>query len=138
VNVYQFIEAEQAQQRNVANACALQQVSRSAYYDWSAHSPSPRQRAGDALAERITAIHETSRGTYGWPRVQRVLRRDGVAVSGKRVARIMRQHAVAGRCRQRCATTTISDPDAAGVDLVKRVFGPGTVEADRVYVGDVT
>jgi len=45
---------------------------------------------------------------------------------------------VAGRCRQRCATTTISDPDAAGVDLVKRVFGPGTVEADRVYVGDVT
>jgi len=89
VNVYPFIEAEQAQQRNVAKACALLQVSRSAYYDWSAHSPSPRQRAGDALAERITAIHETSRGTYGWPRVQRVLRRDGVAVSGKRVARIM-------------------------------------------------
>ncbi len=138
MNVYPFIEAEQAGQRNVAKACALLQVSRSAYYDWSSHGPSPRQRADDALAERIKAIHETSRGTYGWPRVQRVLRRDGVAVSGKRVARIMRQHAVVGRCRRRFTTTTISDPHAAAVDLVKRVFGPGTVEVDRVYVGDIT
>ncbi len=29
------------------------------------------------------------------------------------------------------------DPDPAAVDLVKRVFGPGT-ELDRVYVGDIT
>jgi hypothetical protein len=42
VNVYPFIEAEQARQRNVAKACALLKVSRSAYYDWSAHLPSAR------------------------------------------------------------------------------------------------
>jgi len=60
VNVYPFIGAEQAQQRNVAKVCALLKVSRSAYYDWSTHSPSARRRADDALAERITAIHETS------------------------------------------------------------------------------
>jgi transposase InsO family protein len=30
-------------------------------------------------------------------------------------------------------------PDAqAAVDLIKRAFGPGTVECDRVYVGDIT
>jgi len=138
VNVYPFIEAEQARQRNVAKACALLKVSRSAYYDWSAHLPSARQRADDALAERVTAIHETSRGTYGWPRVHRALHRDGVAVSGKRVARIMRQHSLIGRCRRRWTTTTVSDPDAAAVDLVKRAFGPGTVDVDRVYVGDIT
>ena len=35
--------------------------------------------------------------------------------------------------------TTIADPDAqAAVDLIKRAFGPGTVEVDRVYVGDIT
>lgn len=90
------------------------------------------------LAERIKAIHTASRGTYGWPRVHPGLRRDGVAVSGKRVARIMREHAVVGRCRRRFTTTTVSDPHAAAVDLVKRVFGPGTVEVDRVYVGDIT
>lgn len=66
---------------------ALLKVSRSAYYDWSAHLPTPRRHADDALAERIQAIHKTSRGTYGWPRVHQALRRDGVAVSGKWVAR---------------------------------------------------
>jgi len=137
VNVYPFIEAEKAQQRNVARACALLEVSRSAYYDWSSHSPSARQRADDLLAERIKAIHAASRGTYGWPRVQRALRRDGVAVSGKRVARIMRQHAMVGRCRRRFITTTVSDPAVTAADLVKRRFGPGTVDVDRVYVGVV-
>lgn len=138
MSVYPFIEAEKARQRNVAKACALLEVSRSAYYDWSIHRPSARQRADDVLAERIKAIHTASRGTYGWPRVHCALRRDGVAVSGKRVARIMREHAVVGRCRRRFTTTTVSDPHAAAVDLVKRVFGPGTVEVDRVYVGDIT
>lgn len=138
MSVYPFIEAEQAQQRNVAKACVLLKVSRSAFYDWSKHIPPARALADDALAERIKAIHKASRGTYGWPRVHRVLRREGVAVSGKRVARIMRQHAVVGRCRRRFVTTTISDPHADAVDLVKRVFGPGTVELDRVYVGDIT
>ncbi len=90
MSVYPFIEAEQARQRNVAKACALLKVSRSAYYHWSTRPLSARQRADDALAERVTAIHETYRGTYGWPRVHRALRREGVAVSGKRVARIMR------------------------------------------------
>ena len=44
-----------------------------------------------------------------------------------------------GRCKRRWKKTTIADPDAeAAVDLLKRVFGPGTVEFDRVYVGDIT
>jgi hypothetical protein len=32
VNVYPFIEAEKAQQRNVKRACVLLEVSRAAYY----------------------------------------------------------------------------------------------------------
>ena len=43
-----------------------------------------------------------------------------------------------GRCRRRWIKTTISDPDVVAVDLLKRSFGPGTVELDRVYVGDIT
>ena len=43
-----------------------------------------------------------------------------------------------GRCRRRWIKTTISDPDVVAVDLLKRTFGPGTVELDRVYVGDIT
>ncbi len=56
-----------------------------AFYDWHAHRPSPRQLADDALGERIGAIYDQSRGTYGWPMVHRALRREGVCVSRKRL-----------------------------------------------------
>jgi transposase InsO family protein len=138
VSVFPFIEAEKAEQGNVAKACELLEVSRSAFYDWHQHLPSRRDVADAELTERIEAIYDDSKGTYGWPRVHRQLRRDGVHVSRKRVARLMRRRGLVGRCRRRWTKTTISDPEVAAVDLVKRAFGPGTVELDRVYVGDIT
>jgi transposase InsO family protein len=138
VNVYPFIEAERSKQGNVAKACDLLQVSRSAFYEWRQQRPCSRQLADDELGDKIQAIYDASRGTYGWPRVHRQLRHDGIHVSRKRVARIMRAKNLIGRCRRRWTKTTIADPDTTAVDLVKRVFGPGTVELDRVYVGDIT
>jgi transposase InsO family protein len=138
VSVFAFIEAEKAEQRNVTKACALLEVSRSAFYDWHQHRPSARQLADDELGQRIQGIYDDSRGTYGWPRVHGQLRRDGVHVSRKRVARIMHQRGLIGRCRRRWTKTTVSDPEVVVVDLLKRAFGPGTVEVDRVYVGDIT
>ncbi len=133
-----FVEAEKAERRNVAKACELLEVSRSAFYDWHQHRPSARRLADDALGERIQAIYDDSRGTYGWPRVHKALRREGVCASRKRVARIMRRRGLVGRCRRRWTKTTISDPETVAVDLLKRVFGPETVEVDRVYVSDIT
>jgi transposase InsO family protein len=138
VSAFPFIEAEKAERRNVVKACELLEVSRSAFYAWHQHLPSPGQLADDELGGRIEEIYERSRGTYGWPRVHAQLRREGVHVSRKRVARIMRQRGLVGRCRRRFTKTTISDPQADAVDLLKRVFGAGTVEVDRVYVGDIT
>lgn len=138
MNVFPFIEAEKAEQHNVAKACELLEVSRSAFYEWHQHRPSARQVADEQLGERIQAIFDDSRGTYGWPRVHKELRRQGVHVSRKRVARIMRQKGLVGRCRRRWTKTTISDPETVAVDLLKRVFGPETVELDRVYVSDIT
>jgi len=137
VNVFPFIEAEKAERRNVVKACELLAVSRSAFYEWHKHVPSARQLADEALGERIRAIHEASRGIYGWPRVHRALRDDGVHVGREHVARIMRDNGLVGRCRRRWIKTTISDPDVVAVDLLKRSFRPGT-ELDRVYVGDIT
>jgi hypothetical protein len=138
VNRYRFIEAEKAEQGNVAKACDLLEVSRSAFYDWHHHRPSARQLADIDLGERIGRIFDESGQSYGWPRVHRQLRRQGVQVGRARVARIMRQRGLVGRCRRPKTRTTFSDPEAQAVDLIKRAFGPGTVEVDRVYVGDIT
>ena len=138
MSVFPFIEAEKLQRRNVVKACELLEVSRSAFYSWHQHLPSARQVADDELGELIESIYDESRGTYGWPRVHEQLRHDGVHAGGKRVARIMRQRGLIGRCRRRWTRTTISDPETRAVDLLQRAFGPGTVELDRVYVGDIT
>src|SRR6266542_4027544 len=88
---------------------------------------------------RITEIHQTSRGTYGAPRVHAALRRDGVATSTKREARLMGEQGLAGRRKRRFKRTTIADPDlAAAVDLIKRAFGPGTTLIDRAWCSDIT
>jgi hypothetical protein len=44
VNVYPFIEAEQAGKHNVMRACELLEVSRSAYYQHERGEQSQRQR----------------------------------------------------------------------------------------------
>jgi transposase len=49
VSVFPFIEVEQAEQRNVTKTCALLVVSRSAFYQWHQHRPSPRALADDEL-----------------------------------------------------------------------------------------
>lgn len=138
MNRYRFVEAEKVKGANVVKACELLEVSRSAFYDWHQHRPSTRQLADEQLAGRIQAVFDDSGGTYGWPRVHRALRRQGVHVGRARVARIMRQNGLIGRCRHPKTRTTISDPEAKAADLIKRRFGPGTVELDRVYVGDIT
>jgi transposase InsO family protein len=139
MTVWPLIEAEQAGQHNVSRACVLLEVSRSAYYDWSKHVPSAREVADAELGDRLVALHAESKGTYGAPRLHAGVRRDGVRCSRKRVARIMRQRGLAGRCRKRWRTTTIADPnaDSKAVDLIRRHFGP-TVELDRRWVGDIT
>ncbi len=140
MSVYPFIEAEKAAACNVARACALMAVSRSAFYLWSRHEPGPRARADEALEPRIAEIHARSRGTYGAPRVTAALARDGRRVGRKRVARLMARRHLAGRARGRFVRTTIPDPAAApvAVDHLKRSFAPGSCALDHVYVGDIT
>ena len=140
VNVFPFIEAEKVEQRNVAKACELLEVSRSAFYEWSKHLPSARELADDELGERIEQIHDWVSGHLRvaagaspscaatgctWP------------ASGWRGSCANAVWSAAAGAGGRRPRSPILTTDAA-VDLLKRAFGPGTVELDRVYVGDIT
>jgi transposase InsO family protein len=140
MNIYPFIAAEKAAARHVATACALLEVSTSAYYRWSQHIPSARERADRVLADRIERIHRESRGTYGSPRVHRALRRDGIRCGRRRVARLMASRALVGRCKRRWQRTTVADPTARGLapDRLGRAFRPASFALNRVWVGDVS
>jgi putative transposase len=117
--------------------CRCLHVSRSGFYAWQRRPPSQRALENDRLLVRIREAHEQSRGTYGSPRVHAVLRSQGHSAGRHRVARLMRQAALAARQKLRFVRTTDSrhnDPVAA--NILERRF---TVEApNTAWAGDIT
>ncbi len=114
-------------------------ISPSTFGDWRrrASVPSRRELRDAQLLERIRAIHADSGGVYGSPRIHAVLKREGEAVSRKRVERLMRQNAIAGIAPARKPRTTVPNPaDPRPGDLVYRNF---TASApNRLWVTDLT
>jgi len=120
--------------------CRVLQVSPSGYYEWLDRSPSRRSIDDAVLVERIRKVHAESDGTYGRPRVRAELIDQGVRVSSKRVARLMRSNAIRGVSRRRAfiVTTRRDERQRPAPDLVKREFiadGPNQLwVADMTYV----
>ena len=117
--------------------CRVLDVSTSGYYAWLKRQSSQRSREDTILTDRIRWIHLRSRGTYGSPRIHAELRDEGVHVSRKRVARLMRAAGLQGVSRRKSTRTTIRQPGAQRApDLVNRDFdvaGP-----NRLWVADIT
>jgi transposase InsO family protein len=101
----------------VQRLCRVLRVSRSGYYRWiaGADARAVRQAADDALAAEIRGIHTESGETYGVLRVHADLQGSGHHVNRKRVARLMREHGVAGRHLRRKKRTTVPDLVAPAV-----------------------
>ena len=115
-------------------------VTRQGYYQWRRRRPSEHARRDAELVGMVREVWESSRRTYGSPRVFAQLSRDGVSTSEKRVARIMRERGWAGVSR-RCAKSPDGREKRVGrkdgaPDLVRRHFdadGP-----DQAWFADIT
>ncbi len=131
-----FIHAEKAH-FPVAALCRVLEVSRQGYYAYAQRPPSRRSRDDAALQERVAAVHEESRSTYGSPRVLRELRRDGLRVGKRRVERAMRSLGLAARQRRRFRTTTAANPKhAVEPNVLARDFT--ATRPDERWVTDIT
>ena len=90
--------------------CKVLKVSRSGYYAWRRRVPSAREMADEELLAEIKKIFAASKQTYGSPRVHIELQADGIRVSRKRVARLMRENGLkVARKRKKKVVTTDSD-----------------------------
>ena len=117
--------------------CRLLGVSTSGYYGWRVRSPSRRAQQNKELSRRIAAIHAESRQTYGARRVWAELRAQGVTVTRRRVARLMRALGLQGVTRRKRRCTTRRDAQAAvAPDRVQRRFAAS--EPNRLWVADIT
>ena len=121
----------------VKTLCRVVEVSRSGYYAWELRKPSLHAASDLELSWRVRTVHAKARQVYGSPRVQRQLAREGVRVSRKRVARLMRLNGLYGRKKRRHKATTDSNhQDPIAPNLLNRNFVSG--EPGRVMVGDTT
>jgi transposase InsO family protein len=75
----------------VTRLCRLLAVTRAGFYACRRRPVSVRRRQDRDLLEDVRAIFERSGGMYGTPRIQRALQTRGRRVSGRRVARLMRE-----------------------------------------------
>jgi putative transposase len=118
--------------------CRVLKVAASGYYDWSDRPPSKRAIEDAVLVERIRTIHGDSDATYGMPRVRAELMDQGVKISGKRVARLMRSNAIRGVSRRRgfVVTTQRDQRQRPAPDLVKREFTADS--PNQLWVADMT
>ena len=117
--------------------CRRLKVSTSGFYAWRKRSVSRRAAEDTRLAVHVRAIHAASRKTYGSPRIQRELARQGVCTSRKRVMKLMRTDGLMGLRKRRFKKTTDSrHGHGVGQNLLNRNFA--TDAPNRAWVGDIT
>jgi putative transposase len=95
----------------VATLCRILGISTSGYYAWLNRPPSARAQSDARLSERIRALHQRSRSSYGVPRILEDLQEEGERVNHKRVAPLMRSAGLVGISRRNGFKTTVRDQD---------------------------
>ncbi len=100
-----------------------------------------KQQAEARVCVQIRAAYRTGRGYYGSPRVYDELRDQGIRVSRKRVAYLMRDEGLVGRSRgpRRVPTTESRHRYPAAPNLLERRFDPQELGGlNRFWCGDIT
>lgn len=116
--------------------CRIYSVTRAGYYAWRLRRPSARSRQSLRLLKHIQRAHTRSGGTYGSPRIQRVLCSRGIRVGKNRVARLMRKHQI----RARAAKIYRPNPGMHRFfeHVPKQRLKALSVKPNAVWVGNIT
>jgi putative transposase len=97
-----------------------------------------RHLSDEALLVHIRAAYAENHGAYGWPRIWRQLRAQGIRVGKQRVQRLMQEHGIQarGKRRFRVMTTDSRHDLPIAPNLLDRNF---TVAApNTAWSGDIT
>ena len=121
--------------------CRVLLVSVSGYHEHLARRVAIAQRrhlSDEALLVHLSAVYAENRGAYGWPRIWRQLRAQGIRVGKLRVQRLMQKHGIQarGKRRFRVATTDSRHKLPVAPNVLDRKFM--VAAPNQAWVGDVT
>ncbi|GIT82218.1 putative transposase for insertion sequence element IS986/IS6110 [Leifsonia sp. LS1] len=123
-----FIEEQRVKGRAVGSVCTVLRsqgvrVAARTYRAWKHAGASARDHADAVVIDALLATAGTPESMYGRRKMTALLRRRGLAVSARRVDRLMRELGMRGRTRGRGVRTTIPDKNATRApDLLDRDF----------------
>ncbi len=117
--------------------CRVLEISHGGYYRWLSAPTSSRERQNNSLIRDIEQIHDSSRKTYGSPRIHAQLNAMGKPCGRGRIERLMRKFGIRSKLKKRFRKTTDSDHSARiSANLVQRKFN--VAQPNATWVSDVT
>jgi len=117
--------------------CKVLKVSSSSYYHWVKNPISKKQKRDDFLLFKIKTTHIKSKETYGSPGITKELNMEGINVSQKTVARIMKNNNIKSRVKRKYKITTDSNHKyPISPNLLRQCFL--TSRTNQVWVSDIT
>jgi putative transposase len=117
--------------------CRNLDVSKAGYYAWRRREETDRSRRDAELLAQIRRVYIDNRRLYGRPRIHKELRKDGIRVSGKRLARLMQINGIKGKKRSYSKSSSTSPGTiAAAPNVLNRQFK--VPEPNRSWVSDIT
>jgi len=114
------------------------EVTRSGYYQWRGKVAGPRAQANQRLLEQIHQAFEQSRQTYGSPRVTRQLRRQQIACSENRVAKLMRRHNIRAKSKSPFRPRTTDSQHLYGAAPNRLACTDELTRVNQTWVADIT
>lgn len=133
---YAWIEKHR-DQYTVSQLCRVLGVSRSGYCQWRVRAPSKRAMANQALDAKVAAVHQSSRRSYGRPRIVQSLRQQGEIVSAERVRKSLQRQRLRPVYRRPVVVTTDSRHSLpVAPNMLDRRFDGW--QADQAWVADIT
>jgi putative transposase len=118
--------------------CEALQVAASGYYRWRLQPRSRRTVEDEVLKPQIAASHQKSRRTYGAPRIVDELRDQGIRISRRRCARLMREQRLRGRKQNRGRPRTTDSRHGRPVAANHLATLPPPTRPNQVWVTDIT
>jgi len=117
--------------------CRILNVCRSGYYEWTHNSGSKRAEDDKKLITMIRTICKEGRNTYGTRRIKTILQRQGIVISRRRTARLMKEANLVCKTKRKFRATTDSNHKLpVAPNLLARHF---KVDAPNCcWVGDIT
>jgi putative transposase len=124
----------------ILSLCLHLEVSPSGYYAWQKrrHQPGPRALEDQTLAREIEQIHVQSRQTYGSPRVEKELRKQGRRHGRNRIARLMKQESLCGRQKKRYRVQTTDSDHNQPIAPNLLAQAPKATAPNQLWVADIT